>query len=167
MVRHFSNGFRPPVQLHPQAYEGQQCVAGSLPCDDLHGLGRQDAVMKICIFLGETYPPNIIFKTMRISALLLPQLHPKTILLHEQPAQEPVRNTDWFTKRLLSCQMVSDGSRRCTATGFRTMNRMKPWLSPVCQRPPEPEECGHLQKREVICHGYLPSRVFRGRGQVD
>lgn len=34
-------------------------------------------------------------------------------------------------------------------------------------RPPEPEDCRHLQHRDLIWHGYLASRVFHGRGQVD
>jgi hypothetical protein len=34
-------------------------------------------------------------------------------------------------------------------------------------RPPQPEECRHLQQRNLIWHGYLSSRVFHGRGQVD
>ena len=34
-------------------------------------------------------------------------------------------------------------------------------------RPPAEEDCRHLSQRELIWHGYLPSRVFHGRGRID
>lgn len=34
-------------------------------------------------------------------------------------------------------------------------------------RPPNGKDCQHLEQRDLIWHGYLPSRVFHGRGQVD
>jgi uncharacterized membrane-anchored protein len=34
-------------------------------------------------------------------------------------------------------------------------------------RPPDREKCRHLEQRNLIWHGYLPSRVFHGRGQID
>jgi uncharacterized membrane-anchored protein len=34
-------------------------------------------------------------------------------------------------------------------------------------RPPEAEECRHLEQYDLIWHGYLASRAFHGRGQVD
>jgi hypothetical protein len=34
-------------------------------------------------------------------------------------------------------------------------------------RPPSKEECTHLDKAEIIWHGYMPSRAFSGRGWID
>jgi uncharacterized membrane-anchored protein len=34
-------------------------------------------------------------------------------------------------------------------------------------RPPNAKDCLHLAQRDLIWHGYLPSRVFHGRGQID
>lgn len=34
-------------------------------------------------------------------------------------------------------------------------------------RPPNGKDCLHLAQRDLIWHGYLPSRVFHGRGQID
>jgi len=34
-------------------------------------------------------------------------------------------------------------------------------------RPPDRAACRHLEKRDIIWHGYLPSRVFHGRGRID
>ena len=34
-------------------------------------------------------------------------------------------------------------------------------------RPPDEKDCRHLAQRELIWHGYLPSRVFHGRGRID
>ena len=34
-------------------------------------------------------------------------------------------------------------------------------------RPPDNEQCRHLEQRDLIWHGYLPTRVFHGRGQID
>ncbi len=34
-------------------------------------------------------------------------------------------------------------------------------------RPPREEDIRHLEHRDLIWHGYLPSRVFHGRGQID
>ena len=37
----------------------------------------------------------------------------------------------------------------------------------IVYRPPNESDCQHLAKQEFIRHGYLPSRVFHGRGQID
>lgn len=37
----------------------------------------------------------------------------------------------------------------------------------IVYRPPNESDCQHLAKQELIRHGYLPSRVFHGRGQID
>lgn len=34
-------------------------------------------------------------------------------------------------------------------------------------RPPNEKDCRHLAQSDVIWHGYLPSRVFHGRGRID
>ncbi|MGD8261881.1 MAG: GDYXXLXY domain-containing protein [Desulfobacterales bacterium] len=34
-------------------------------------------------------------------------------------------------------------------------------------RPPDEASCRHLSQREIIWHGYMPSRVFHGRGNID
>lgn len=34
-------------------------------------------------------------------------------------------------------------------------------------RPPSIEECRHLKQRDIIWHGYLPSRAFTGMGYID
>ena len=34
-------------------------------------------------------------------------------------------------------------------------------------RPPDETACSHLESRELIWHGYLPSRAFHGRGRID
>ncbi len=37
----------------------------------------------------------------------------------------------------------------------------------IVYRPPGKEDARHLEQRDLIWHGYLPSRVFHGRGQID
>ncbi len=37
----------------------------------------------------------------------------------------------------------------------------------IVYRPPGEAECRHLEQRDLIWQGYLPSRVFHGRGQID
>jgi hypothetical protein len=37
----------------------------------------------------------------------------------------------------------------------------------IVYRPPNASDCLHLAQRDLIWHGYLPSRVFHGRGQID
>jgi uncharacterized membrane-anchored protein len=37
----------------------------------------------------------------------------------------------------------------------------------IVYRPPGEEETRHLEQRDLIWHGNLPSRVFHGRGQID
>jgi uncharacterized membrane-anchored protein len=37
----------------------------------------------------------------------------------------------------------------------------------IVYRPPNESACQQLEKRESIWHGYLPSRVFHGRGRID
>lgn len=37
----------------------------------------------------------------------------------------------------------------------------------IVYRPPNEEQCRHLSRQDIIWHGYLPSRVFHGRGQID
>jgi len=34
-------------------------------------------------------------------------------------------------------------------------------------RPPDQDACRDLEKRDIIWHGYLPSRAFHGRGNID
>jgi uncharacterized membrane-anchored protein len=34
-------------------------------------------------------------------------------------------------------------------------------------RPPDEASCRHLADRDLIWHGYMPSRAFHGRGQID
>jgi len=34
-------------------------------------------------------------------------------------------------------------------------------------RPPDQKDCRHLSQKDLIWHGYMPSRVFHGRGQID
>jgi hypothetical protein len=34
-------------------------------------------------------------------------------------------------------------------------------------RPPPEAACRHLANRDLIWHGYLPSRAFHGRGRID
>jgi hypothetical protein len=34
-------------------------------------------------------------------------------------------------------------------------------------RPPDEKDSRHLEQRDLIWHGYLPTRVFHGRGQID
>ncbi len=34
-------------------------------------------------------------------------------------------------------------------------------------RPPDEAACRHLEDRDLIWHGYLPSRAFHGRGRID
>jgi len=34
-------------------------------------------------------------------------------------------------------------------------------------RPPSEAACRNLQSRDLIWHGYLPSRAFHGRGRID
>ena len=34
-------------------------------------------------------------------------------------------------------------------------------------RPPDEAACHHLEDRDLIWHGYLPSRAFHGRGRID
>jgi uncharacterized membrane-anchored protein len=34
-------------------------------------------------------------------------------------------------------------------------------------RPPDEKECRHLEQKDLIWHGYLPTRIFHGRGQID
>ena len=34
-------------------------------------------------------------------------------------------------------------------------------------RPPDEKECRHLEQSDLIWHGYLPTRIFHGRGQID
>ena len=37
----------------------------------------------------------------------------------------------------------------------------------IVYRPPQENQCRHLEQRDLIWHGYLPTRVFHGRGQID
>jgi len=37
----------------------------------------------------------------------------------------------------------------------------------IVYRPPDEEQCRHLSRQDIIWHGYLASRVFHGRGQID
>ena len=37
----------------------------------------------------------------------------------------------------------------------------------IVYRPPQEQDCHHPGQRELIWHGYLPSRVFHCRGQID
>jgi uncharacterized membrane-anchored protein len=37
----------------------------------------------------------------------------------------------------------------------------------IVYRPPGEEQCRQLNRQDLIWHGYLPSRVFHGRGQID
>jgi len=37
----------------------------------------------------------------------------------------------------------------------------------VVYRPPNEKDCRHLEQRDQIWHGHMPSRVFHGRGQID
>jgi uncharacterized membrane-anchored protein len=37
----------------------------------------------------------------------------------------------------------------------------------IVYRPPSGPQSQHLSRQELIWHGYLPSRVFHGRGQID
>jgi len=37
----------------------------------------------------------------------------------------------------------------------------------ITYRPPSEEDCQSLDKKKIIWHGYLPSRAFHGRGNVD
>lgn len=37
----------------------------------------------------------------------------------------------------------------------------------IVYRPPGEEQCRHLSRQDITWHGYLPSRVFHGRGQID
>jgi uncharacterized membrane-anchored protein len=37
----------------------------------------------------------------------------------------------------------------------------------IVYRPPDAKDCRHLAQRDLIWHGYMPSRVFHGRGQID
>lgn len=37
----------------------------------------------------------------------------------------------------------------------------------IVYRPPGQEQSRHLLRQDIIWHGYLPSRVFHGRGQID
>jgi uncharacterized membrane-anchored protein len=37
----------------------------------------------------------------------------------------------------------------------------------IVYRPPNARDCRHLAQSDLIWHGYLPSRVFHGRGQID
>jgi hypothetical protein len=34
-------------------------------------------------------------------------------------------------------------------------------------RPPSREDCAHLEGKDLIWHGSLPSRAFHGRGNID
>ena len=34
-------------------------------------------------------------------------------------------------------------------------------------RPPAEAACRHLEDRDLIWHGHLPSRAFHGRGRID
>ena len=34
-------------------------------------------------------------------------------------------------------------------------------------RPPDEAASRHLEDRDLIWHGYLPTRVFHGRGRID
>jgi len=34
-------------------------------------------------------------------------------------------------------------------------------------RPPDGKDCLHLSQKDIIWHGYMASRVFHGRGQID
>jgi uncharacterized membrane-anchored protein len=37
----------------------------------------------------------------------------------------------------------------------------------IVYRPPSEEQCRQLSRHDIIWHGYLASRVFHGRGQID
>ncbi len=37
----------------------------------------------------------------------------------------------------------------------------------IVYRPPDERECRHLEQGDLIWHGYLPTRIFHGRGQID
>ncbi|MEJ2100175.1 MAG: GDYXXLXY domain-containing protein [Desulfobacterales bacterium] len=37
----------------------------------------------------------------------------------------------------------------------------------IVYRPPDKEQCRNLSRPDIIWHGYLASRVFHGRGQID
>ncbi|MBT8367100.1 MAG: hypothetical protein KJP23_20600 [Deltaproteobacteria bacterium] len=37
----------------------------------------------------------------------------------------------------------------------------------IVYRPPNEDDCLHLEQSDLIWHGYLASGVFHGRGQID
>jgi hypothetical protein len=75
-----------------------------------------------------------------------------------EPRQEKSVVIDFSSDRW---QVMADGTIRQMGTlDWSDQFRM-------VYRPPAPKDCRHLAKRDLIWHGYLPSRVFHGRGQID
>lgn len=74
------------------------------------------------------------------------------------PGQEKSVDIDFSSDRWL---VMSDGKARQLGTlDWSEQFRM-------IYRPPNDKDCLHLAQRGLIWHGYLASRVFHGRGQID
>jgi uncharacterized membrane-anchored protein len=65
---------------------------------------------------------------------------------------------DFSTERWL----VKDNN---TARQIGTLDRTEQFR--IVYRPPGAEQCRYLSRQDIIWHGYLPSRLFHGRGQID
>ena len=74
------------------------------------------------------------------------------------PRQEKKFTFDFSTERWL---VKASGDVKQIGTLDRTEQFR------IVYRPPNEEQSRHLSQRDLIWHGYLASRVFHGRGQID
>jgi uncharacterized membrane-anchored protein len=74
------------------------------------------------------------------------------------PGQQRRFDFDFSTERWL----VKDNNN---VRQIGTLNRTEQFR--IVYRPPGEEQCRLLSRQDIIWHGYMPSRVFHGRGQID
>jgi uncharacterized membrane-anchored protein len=75
-----------------------------------------------------------------------------------EPGEEKTVDLDFSTDRWLV--QADDSVHEIGALDWSEQFR-------IVYRPPNEADCAHLEQRALIWHGYLPSRVFHGRGQID
>jgi uncharacterized membrane-anchored protein len=76
------------------------------------------------------------------------------------PQQERKFTFDFSTERWL---VKGNGNGKVKQIG--TLDRTEQFR--IVYRPPNDEQIRHLSQKDIIWHGYLASRVFHGRGQID
>ena len=76
------------------------------------------------------------------------------------PQQEKKFTFDFSTERWLV-----KGKGNGKVKQISTLDRTEQFR--IVYRPPNEEQSRHLSQKDIIWHGYLGSRVFHGRGQID